>query len=242
MQRIVNQRGVSFLVVFVILLVAGCTGSDPLTPSNGEIRVAAVGAKIGGRFVDSPDDTALTSVRRINVRPTDPQASDALGPDDLGLLPRPFSLNFINRTGGADDRPLTSGTYELTTIDVQSYTFEDVDPVDPNDFADPNNPTCDDFVRRYGFISASGVGLNLSDFGQDVLRSVSFESPSSLIVIFDEQAFVDAIAVSMPCSDQCPCVLNWQTDPDPDCVCTTISADPNVGVLAGLAPTYLSFE
>jgi hypothetical protein len=242
MQWIGNQRGATALVVFVGLLVAGCTGSDPLTPSNGQIRVATGATNVGGRFVDGPDDVALMSINRINVRPTDPQASEALGPQDLGLVLRPFRLDFITKSGAVDDRPLTSGTYELELVAVGAYTFEDADPVDPNNFADPNNPTCEDFIKLYefNFQTAGGIFLNLSDFGQDVFRSVSFESSAALTVIFDEQAFVDATAESTPCVEPCPCPEEWQTNPDPDCVCEAGSL--NVGEMARLAPSYLSFE
>jgi hypothetical protein len=237
------QTGTLFLVVVAVLLAVGCTGSDPLTPQTGELLVALSGTNIGGRFVDSSNDEAVTLVSQFNVRPVDPQASEALGTDDLGLLLSATGLNFVEAaTAEAKNRGLTSGVYRVTVLDVNIYLFTDGDPLDLDNFSDPISPSCRDFVRSYN-PDLGGSSIGLTNFGAEITRTIDFNNPSSITAVFDQQAYLAAIEAAMPCDPNCPCVTNWDPmNPDLDCVCATESDIPNSGVLNDLAPTYLSFQ
>lgn len=237
------QTGTLFLIVAAFSLAVGCTGSDPLTPQNGELLVAASGTNIDGRFVDSSNDEAVTLISQFNVRPVDPQASEALGAADLGLLLQAVGLNFIDAaTPEARTRGLTSGTYRVTVVDVSVFVFTDGDPLDLDNFSDPISPSCTDFVRSYS-PNLGGTTVGLTNFGAEITRAIDFNNPSSLTAVFDQQAFLAAVEAAMPCDPDCSCVTNWDSmNPDLDCVCTPQSNIPNTGVLNDLAPTYLSFQ
>jgi len=237
------QTGTLFLVVVAFMLAVGCTGSDPLTPQNGELLVAARGTNIGGRFTDSSNDEAVTLISRLNVRPVDPQASEALGTADIGLLVNAVGLNFIESpTPQPRNRGLTSGTYRVTRLGVSIYVFADGDPLDLDNFSDPISPSCKDFVRRYD-PNLGGTTIGLTNFGGEITRSLDFNTPASITAVFDQQAYLAAVEAAMPCDPNCSCVTNWDPmNPDLDCVCAPVSRIPNTGVLNDLAPTYLSFQ
>ena len=83
-----NGRQIGVLAATLLPLVAagGCTGTDLLTPGNGNFTTNMELENTGGRFTDNPFDSSLMKFRQMEVRPTDPQADAVTGPNNLGLL------------------------------------------------------------------------------------------------------------------------------------------------------------
>jgi hypothetical protein len=63
-----------------VLGASGCTGSDPLIPNNFQVNWVTE-AQQQGSFT-----CATIGIQDIELRPTDPQASQALGPANIGFV------------------------------------------------------------------------------------------------------------------------------------------------------------
>lgn len=201
-----------------LLLAAGCTGTDVLKPTTGNLKVSVEVVNIDpdGPFTDDPvgdplnaipADTGFIQVQQVTMRPTNPDADAALGLN-LGVLRRPLEQSYTSPGADETSFDLTSATYRLAVVRLKEIFFYNSGPRNPGalfadvrpEHIDPNNPRCIDFVRVFG----SEDLLDLSDFGGEILISTEADTPAELKIIIDGEAFLDAYTESWSCNpSQC---------------------------------------
>jgi hypothetical protein len=105
------------------LLLAGCTGSDPLEPDNGRaVLRAQASPAYQGTFL-----RARVFLNQIVIRPVDPQTNQALD-EPIGLLPSPRPIDLRSTTSVTlNDVPLRAGTYRVEQIMLSEAEFNVVD-------------------------------------------------------------------------------------------------------------------
>jgi hypothetical protein len=233
-----NLKHAARLAVLLPLVVAaGCTGSDMLTPTTGsfKIQVEVVNVPEGYRFGDSDGDRARFRILQIRVQPADPRAAEALG-DEAGMaimrfaksinhhITEPKLLWDANAQPPEYPPPLSSGTWILKSIEIDLFNFKDNG--DP-----PSEDSCEDYITTYRTNEFDGSKL-LQEFGQEVTFNVEGGVDNQFSIVIDWEAFSDALQASWPCYQNC--------GDDPWCL-QDFSAFQNE-VFYSRIPDFLSFE
>ena len=223
MMRKSTKIGAIAVAMLPILFAAGCTGTDVLKPTTGNLRVTLelVNVDPDGPFTDDPvgdpqnfvlGDIGFIQMAQITLRPVNPEADAALGTLPIGVLRRPLELLYNSAGINAEGLSLTSNTYRLSAVRLFEIFFAnrsdgmggtDVRP----EHIDPDNPTCTDFVRSFD----SSTNIDLTDFGGDVLISTDTDAPAELTIMIDAQAFVEAYTEAFNCN---PCSCPAAYDPN----------------------------
>jgi hypothetical protein len=173
------------VVLGLIVLAAGCTGSEVLAPSSQNFRVSIELVNYESRF-----EIAELQVLQTRVRPVDPVASDALGTNSLGMLNLPILASSLE-PGGASDLALPNGLYELITLRVNNISLVDLDTPVPG-------PVCEDWFPVWDL---PGVNINIINFGEDVITAVEEGGDNELRITIDGQAFIEVLQASWTCID-----------------------------------------
>jgi hypothetical protein len=186
---------------------AGCTESDPLNSTVGELLIDLQLVNDVTEF-----EVGSFSLRQVSMRPVNPDASNSLGPADVGML-RDALLVTFDEPGVIDARISASvGRYEVTAITVQQIRLTDFNPP-------VGQATCEDYVTSYLFNSAVG----LTNFGAPLFINIVNDQPLALTITIDVAAFVEAFVDSWTCRQNCFPPF----PPEPWCPQTFITSDFN---------------
>jgi hypothetical protein len=225
MSRRIGASGV--LVVLAILLSSvGCTGSDALKSGNGRVQVLIEPTPNNTQFGDW-----TFQIRAIQVRPTNPQASTALGTDNLGLVSNAVTIDLNFPFDQTAETALAAGTYRVESMVIQGLLmFASNLPATPQ--------VCEDFiVGQLLNTPLGGNGSTVSSFGGLGAFTVDDETGGQLRIQLDSDAFRDAIYASIGCGNCQPAGCDTQVPFDPNCVCTQVG-NFNAVTFRGLSDTY----
>lgn len=250
-----TKTGAIAVALLPILFAAGCTGSDVLKPTTGNLNVTFELANVvpDGPFTDDPvgdppnlifPDIGFIKLKQITMRPTNPDADAALGLYPLGVLRRPLeTLTYASETDGVA-LTLTSATYRLRAIVIEEVFLANRSDgmggtgVNPAQI-DPNNPRCTDFVRNFG----SEFDLNLTDFGREVLISTDADVPAQLTVTLDTMAFIEAYTEAWNCgSCNCPALYDPNNPSTFSCRCDGSVTTFNTVAFRDRTPEFLTVQ
>jgi len=249
------------LVVFLALplvMASDCPGSSPLEPGNGEVQVSLKVTNLSptDRFIDDPigdfpnfifPDFAGVQMLRIWVEPVDPAAAAATPSLPLELLGQiPFETDWAEFPLDRRMATLSNGTYRVRRIDLGELYFEDSsdgmggNSVFPSNWANPNQPTCQDFIRFFNITSSQT--FQQTDLG-DVFFDVTGSGDNTLKVRIDGDAFIAAWYQSTTCSScKCPAQYNPNDPSTLDCECFVSATNFNAATFRSLVSTFLRFE
>ena len=239
-----------------LVLASGCTGSEVLNPTSGDIVLSLeLVNNQPGPFTDDPvgdppnlipADLAYSLMTQTMFRPTLADSDAALGPNDLGLLAQPFEANFNFVEGLQATARLTHQGYELSTVVLTEIFLWDRsdgnggNDVKPQYFDDPLNPTCNDFVRF--FLNDSSDQIQLIDFGGPVYLNAQGAGTPFKIKL-DVEAFIDAFVDAHQCNSACnTCLANYDINNPSTFACSCQPGNFRMIEFRDAAPTYLSFE
>ena len=206
-----------------VLAASGCTGTDVLTPTTGPVifEVDVVNVPEGYRF-----ETARIRINQVFVRPADEGASTALGQYPVGILPSFLTINFNVEEPLTRDAALHAGTYRIESLFLNNINFRDTDPI-----PDPPPATCAEYIRTY---RSGEFGAVITNFGGDVLITVSGTEETTVSVVIDWGLLTEAIQNSWLCDqwfcgddDWCLIDFDWGFDE---------------GIFNSLAPGFLEIN
>jgi hypothetical protein len=210
------HRVACLALLLPVMAASGCTGSDVLTPTTGNVRIEVAVDNVPGDF---RFDTARFRIRQIIVRPTDPAADAVLGDEPIGVLQSGVTLNFDITEPNVTVLPLADGTYRLQEIIINSIKIEDDDrhPCNYAPFPPPcedarcacEDVSCDDYISLYR--SGDSGAVSISNFGRDILIHVEGGVETVVRVVIDWGVFLEALQASWPCTEIC---VDPPYDPD----------------------------
>lgn len=232
------------LVVGVLLTSTGCPDSSPIGVSNSEFVLSVSTGNPVGRFVDGPTDQAEIRIRNLALEPFDEVTRAALGNIRIDVTQSALTIDFPTGTGAMVGQLLPAGIYRVAIMEIIFLEFEDNDPLDPIEFSDPMNPTCEDFVKKYKLDGPNPL-MNILPFNiGDVLVTVQSDG-TTFTVEWNWPELLSAIQQAQTCSSFCSCPGGFDpmnpNDPGPlTCECSTGSF--NRGTFRNLASSYFSFS
>jgi len=131
-KKVLTRLAVATVFLPLLLVALGCPDSDPLDPGNGELVVALEGINPGGTRYEQ----VTVRVQQIQLRPVDPAADAALGPNPLAVFTFPISGDVAQgRVEFPTSTVFAPGQYRIVRLNLQGVTLFDDDPVNPP-------PTC----------------------------------------------------------------------------------------------------
>jgi hypothetical protein len=134
-------------------------------------------------------EVGVLQINQIAIRPTDPDANDAIGNTDIGLLSAPIEVGYGVEPDTLPTPALSDGTYQVVSMAVNPILFSDNDPP-------PAMPSgCADYVAFWGWFS----DMSLSNFGRDVYVTVENGSVNSLGITVKGQEFLTAFQEAWTC-------------------------------------------
>jgi hypothetical protein len=212
-------------LILPVLFAAGCTGTDVLNPTTGNVRfeLNVVDVPVDFRF-----DTARFRIRQITVRPVDAGADAVLGADAIGLMREAQTLNFDIGEPVVRFLPLGTGSYRLEAITISNINFRDLDahpctvppyPA-PCDLLFPPEDllcSCDgvaagDYIDRYRSTDNDG-GVYIGDFAEPIIFHIDSGDENPLVLSFHWDQLLLAI------QDAWAYLEDYQCDPvEPYCL------------------------
>jgi len=190
------HRVACLALLLPVLAASGCTGTDVLTPTAGNVKIEIDVSNVpeGFRF-----ETARFRIDQITMRPVDEGANAALGTYPIGLIQDLITINFDLAAPKEALLTLHTGTYRLEEITISSINFRDLD--DP---PDPLPAACEDYFRRYRSGTTGGIGIR--EFDSDILITVLGTEDNLVRIVFDWAVFVEAMQAAWPCE---LCAAEW---------------------------------
>lgn len=179
-------RSLAVLVMLLPLLLTagGCPGTDVVKVDTGDVVVVVETVNTGG----SRYETAQVNLNDIGIRPTDPDASAALGVSSIGLLEGPVILDLFEGARTIATVSLHSGEYEVAGISISTLRMRDDNPfppdgteacvervVNPNPFpnGDATLDTADDFRQlpdpRFNAIFVPPAVIEFADLADSAI-------------------------------------------------------------------------
>lgn len=221
MKKIHLRIALGLALLAPLLGTAGCTESEPLTSTVGNVIV-----DVGLVNTDSQFEFGGFNIAQITLRPVDPDASAVLA-QDIGMLLEPLQIDITSPATFGATIPATVGAFELKSIQLQQLSFLDLDPP-------VGQATCEDYVTTYSFNMTPN--LSLTKFGEPIYISVVNGAANRLTVTLDVAALTEAFVDSWICRQNCldlgpPIVL------EPWCLETFLRGD-----FDDAGPTFLSFD
>lgn len=202
-----------------ILSTPGCTGSEVLAPSTGNVilNVAADPPAIG-RY-----ETVRIDVTQIGVRPQDPLADAALGVEPLALVTSATSINVAQPVDALlGSVPLSDGAYRVTVVKVAAFRLTDQNP-------NPSGSCLESIIRCSGTTSTAcesdldcGQGqtcvntIPTQEVSVPIARTINVTDPrfqfvvsaggqGSLRMVIDGPALVSLLEAAFTCSSTTFC-------------------------------------
>jgi len=218
MKKIHLRIALGLALLAPLLGTAGCTESEPLTSTVGNVIVDVELVNTNSQF-----EFGGLNIVQITLRPVDPNASDVLA-QDIGMLLEPFQLDITTPATFGATIPATVGAFELKSIQLQQFSFLDLDPP-------VGQATCEDYVTTYTFSQTPNVSV--TNFGEPIYINVVNGAADRLTVTIDAAALTEAFVDSWTCRQNCVPPI----PPEPWCLQTFLRSDfDNAG------PTFLSFD
>jgi len=129
-----GRRGGTLALVATVLALGGCTGSDEIVHSLGNLTVRVEATGSSGRY-----DSVTWSVVQFTVQPTNPdvQSSLKLGPGEgntgIRLGAFPVAVEIAGQPQTVVASTLSVGTYQITSLLLSGLYLKDDDgPLDPS--------------------------------------------------------------------------------------------------------------
>jgi hypothetical protein len=188
--RNIANTAVFVLAAGLVVGSAGCTGSDPLTPSSGNLEVQVEVVNTETRF-----NVAQFSITQVTLRPLDPAASEILGDRDIGALPVALGLDLEETTYTSGTATLADGVYSLENLVLSAVNYNDTDPPVSED-------TCEEYISRYR-LTAPTIPVAIGEFGRDVTVTINGGQLSVLKFTVDGQGLIAAIQQVWQCGQNC---------------------------------------
>jgi len=208
-------NGAPLALLGLVLTAAGCTGSDALAPRTQSYLIEVEVTNTDTRF-----DVATFQINQIEVRPTDPDADEALQVSGLGLFLEPLQMSYANNPLDDSKNPLPNGQYRLNLMRLNPIKFLDI--LDPPASA----PTCAEYVRIWSYTT----DVYIADFGADIVINVSNGSTNTNKLVIDGEAFLTAFQESWTCVPTGP--GTW----------SLVSGSFDAIAFGRRAPEYLEFQ
>jgi len=228
MTRNLSSLAAFVLAVGLVVGSAGCSGSDPLTSSNGNLEVQVQLVNTETRF-----DVGQFAVIQVTLRPLDAQASANLGDNDLGVLRVALGLDLEETPYSSGTASLADGIYRLENLVLSGINYNDTDPPASDD-------TCADYISRYRLTSPT-TPLSINEFGRDVTVTIDGGKTSTLKFTVDGQALIGAIQQVWQCGQNCGGSIFPPRPAAPWCLLPLPGAFDKHEFI-GLGPTYLTVE
>jgi hypothetical protein len=189
------HRVACLALLLPVFAASGCTGTDVLTPTAGNVKIEIDVTNI-------PDDyrfeTARFWLRQITIRPVDEGANAALGQYSISVLQSRATINFDLEAPYENFLTLHTGTYRLEEMVINNIRFRDSDPL-----PEPPPATCDEYIREYR--SYEGGGATMREFGEDTLITVLGTEENVVRIEFDWAVFTEAIQAGWLCMSGFDC-------------------------------------
>ncbi|MDH3626236.1 MAG: hypothetical protein OEV00_05120 [Acidobacteriota bacterium] len=231
----------SIVLGCVLLTGTGCPDSDPVVAANSQFMFTFGAANATGRYVDSPFDFATISVRNAALEAVDPITRDALGDLRIDVLQTNFMIDFRSGQVSMATQTLPAGTYRVAIIEITTINFWDTGALDPANFSDPMNPTCEDFVRQYS--TNQLINILPTHIGEVIVQVLP--DGSSFTIDWDWAQLIDALQQAQACDPGCGCPGAFDpmnpNDPGPlACICPT--GNFNRGIFRDLSSDFFTFS
>jgi hypothetical protein len=208
-------NGALLALLGLILTAAGCTGSDVLAPRTQEYLLEVEVINTDTRF-----DVATFQINQIEVRPTDPDADEALDASGLGLFLEPLQMSYANNPLDQSDNPLSNGQYQINLMRLNPIKFLDI--LDPPASA----PTCEEYVRNWSYTT----DVFIADLGGSALINIGNGARNANKLVIDGEAFLRAFQESWTCVSTGP--GTWRI----------VSGSFDAIAFGRRAPEYLEFQ
>ena len=222
----VGMRSGLLALLILLAVSAACTNADQLSSGVGEIPVQVAMVNTETRF-----ERARFDVSQVTVRPLDPDASDALGTDPLGMLRSTDVIEVDFNVGDETfqtESPLTVGLYEVQSIVFANMEFDRGERL--------GVAACEEYITDYPLVPGP---VRVSDFGVQVIVEVTLGTDNRLRMLIDGGNLTAAFETSWRCAQGAACggLPPW---PIWCLLPNNASAFSNFD-FAELSPTYLSF-
>jgi hypothetical protein len=190
------HRVACLALLLPVLAASGCTGTDVLTPTAGNVKIEIDVTDIPA---DYRFETARFWLQQITIRPADDGANAALGQYSIGLLQNRATINFDLEAPHETSLTLHAGTYRIEEIVINNIRFRDTDPI-----PEPPPAICEDYIRDYRSYEAGGATMR--DLGDTGLFTILGSEENVVRLEFDWTVFTEAILEGWLCLSgfECP--------------------------------------
>jgi hypothetical protein len=177
-------------VLAVLLVAAGCTGTEELTATQETLTLEVQLSNTETRF-----ESAYFQVVQLSLRPMDPLADGALDADGLGVVRFVLGVSYRDAGPQTASVSLREGVYQVTSLVLGSFQYNDLDPLNPP----TSTATCQEYVRLWNLADPNPKNFAFTDFGRDVFVTVRSGQETKLTLAVDGEALEDAFLYSWLC-------------------------------------------
>jgi len=195
-------RNAVFAALLAVFLVsAGCTGTEKLITGQQTLTLEV-------QLINNTDtrfESAFFNVVQVSLRPTDPDADEALeAGGGFGVVQFTLGVTYRDTEPRTTSVSLNEGVYRVTSLILGSIQYRDLDP--PTSTA-----TCQEYVSLWNLFSPNPQVFTFTDFGEDIFVTVEPGGENRLTLVVDGAALEEAFLNSWTCKafPLCPAGAAW---------------------------------
>jgi len=207
------KRAAWSVVAAVAVLMSACTGSKVLEPGVSDVNVGAQANPAGAdRF-----DTTSVTIKGILAEPADPGERAAFGNVPRDLLSAEAQFDFAQtNTIALDNSLLPAGDYQVTSVVLTQFVFQDANPPSPPVACLDNFAT----LPTVGLSGDANAVLTIVDFSPPVPFTIARDGTSNVTLLIDgpaiTAAYLDAIVTcrttgTCPSGRTAPCLSGFDS-------------------------------